>query len=458
MYVDGAVNNNGAGAGIVLTSPEGHLLMSVIHFKFVVTNNEAEYEALINGLKLALEMNVKNLVVFSDSKLVIQQLDLRGVPREDNSKADALAKLERDAVLLGAIPLEIQEIPSIHEMELMVVDQAPMITWMTPIQEYIQKGILPEDKGAARRLKYQDASSLAMKVLQQGYYWPTLKSDAMKFTRACDQCQCFENYSSIPATLLTSMMSPWPFSIWGINLIGELPTAKGVLSMLWFGIPYKLVSDNGKQFDGKEVRKLCDDLKIKKDFATVYNPQSNGKTEDVNKIIKHTLKTKLEENKGNWPEELQMVLWSYNTTPRSTTGESPFMLSYGFEAMVPVEVGSRSFRRDHYDKESNEVNQWLHLDFLEETRAISSLRLAAYQKRVSRLYDRRVRVRRLRVGDLVLRRVMPHTRISSHGVFGANWEGPYKIKSVLWEGTFHLEDLGGNHIPRAWNVDHLKKY
>ncbi|XP_074327466.1 uncharacterized protein LOC141665378 [Apium graveolens] len=75
LHVDGAVNNGGAGAGIVLVSPEGHHLMSAIHFKFYVTNNDAEYEALINGLQISLEMGVRNLIARSDSELVVNQVN-----------------------------------------------------------------------------------------------------------------------------------------------------------------------------------------------------------------------------------------------------------------------------------------------------------------------------------------------------------------------------------------------
>ena len=104
------------------------------------------------------------------------------------------------------------------------------------------------------------------------------------------------------------------------------------------------------------MQEFFEALGIKRSFAAVYHPQTNGQTEAINKIIKHTLKAKLEESKGNWPEELPQVLWSYNTTPRSTTGQTPFSLTYGCEAMVPVEVGAGSFRRDHYDPQANEVN------------------------------------------------------------------------------------------------------
>ncbi|XP_074352596.1 uncharacterized protein LOC141691737 [Apium graveolens] len=75
LHVDGAVNNGGPGAGIVLVFLEGHHLISAIHFKFYTTNNDAEYEALINGLKIALEMGVRNLIAKSDSELVVNQVN-----------------------------------------------------------------------------------------------------------------------------------------------------------------------------------------------------------------------------------------------------------------------------------------------------------------------------------------------------------------------------------------------
>ncbi|XP_074374785.1 uncharacterized protein LOC141715206 [Apium graveolens] len=146
LHVDGAVNNNGAGAGIVLITPEGHHLMSAIHFKFYVTNNDAKYETVINGLKIALKVGVVNLIAQSDSELVVNQVNggfqargprrelymrcvqhllakfgssrLEGLPREENNNADALAKMgsQMDSVQLGQILLGIQEIPSIPEV------------------------------------------------------------------------------------------------------------------------------------------------------------------------------------------------------------------------------------------------------------------------------------------------------------------------------------------------------
>ncbi|XP_074370785.1 uncharacterized protein LOC141711948 [Apium graveolens] len=125
----------------------------------------------------------------------------------------------------------------------------------------------------------------------------------------------------------------------------------------------------------------------------------------------------------------------------TTTGETPFSLIYECEALVPVEVGAGSFRRDNYYSEANEVNHRLYLDMIEETWEDAQIRITAYQQRTTRHYNSKVRARAFKVGDLVLARVMPNTKVVSHEVFGANWESPYKIKSVLWEGTYHLNDM-----------------
>ncbi|XP_074347670.1 uncharacterized protein LOC141686541 [Apium graveolens] len=75
LFVDGTSNGDGAGAGIELINPEAHKIRLATHLAFHATNNDAEYEALINGLKLDLEMKVENLNVFSDSMIVVYQIN-----------------------------------------------------------------------------------------------------------------------------------------------------------------------------------------------------------------------------------------------------------------------------------------------------------------------------------------------------------------------------------------------
>ena len=115
-----------------------------------------------------------------------------------------------------------------------------------------------------------------------------------------------------------------------------------------------------------------------KSFLVVVHPQSNGQVKAVNKTLKHNLKTKLESHKGAWPEELPHVLWAYRTKVRTSTGETPFSMAFGAEAMVPVEVGMSSHRRISCTQQQNEKLMKNKLDLLEEKRELAKLRIASY--------------------------------------------------------------------------------
>ena len=141
------------------------------------------------------------------------------------------------------------------------------------------------------------------------------------------------------------------------------------------------------------------------------------------------IKTRLEGAKGIWPEELPSVLWAYRTTARTHTGEIPFRLTYGNEAVIPTEIGLTSYRVDNHEKGRNNEAIRLQLDLVDEVRATAEQRLARYQDRMVKHYNSRVRRRDFRVGDLVLRKVMGIARDLTQGKLGPNWEGPYRITS-----------------------------
>ena len=151
-----------------------------------------------------------------------------------------------------------------------------------------------------------------------------------------------------------------------------------------YGLPHTIITDNGKQFDNAAFDGFCEKWKICNIRTSPYHPQANGQVEAVNKIIKHHLKTKLDECKGMWPELLPEVLWAYRTTIRTSTGETPFSLAFGIDTVVPVEIQVPSYRIEQYDSTSNQEGLRLHLDLLEERRDASQMRAAAYQQRIAR--------------------------------------------------------------------------
>ena len=166
------------------------------------------------------------------------------------------------------------------------------------------------------------------------------------------------------------------------------------------------------------------------------------------------IKTRLKGAKGLWPEELPSILWAYRITARTPTGETPFRLTYGTEAVIPVEIGLTTWRTNNYDEGSNDVQLRSNLDLVDEVRAQAEARTRVYQQRMARYYDRRVK----QVGDLVLRKVTLATKDPTQGKLGPTLEGPYRVVRFHRRGTYHLEKLDGDALPHPWNAEHLKKY
>ncbi|KAI5334662.1 hypothetical protein L3X38_024795 [Prunus dulcis] len=287
LFVDGSSNAQGCGAGIVLVSPDKVALEYALRFKFQASNNEAEYEALLAGLRLAKEMDARQIQIFSDSQLVVHQVNqdftakdasmtaylqharhllatfhahsIRQVPRSENSHADALARLA-SALEQGTgrhIHIEFLAQPSTQAPLICTIDHSP--TWMDPILQFLQNQTLPADPAEARRVRHRSAQeghyvlreihegicgnhsgarSLAHKAIRQGYFWPSLHTDAQTFTQKCDKCQRFANIPQLPAEPLTAMVSPWPFAQWGLDLIGPMPEGKGQVKYAVVAVDY----------------------------------------------------------------------------------------------------------------------------------------------------------------------------------------------------------------------------
>jgi len=98
------------------------------------------------------------------------------------------------------------------------------------------------------------------------------------------------------------------------------------------------------------------------------HPQTNGQGEAANKMILRELRKKVGSAKGLWVEEILGILWGCHCTPQSTTGETPFRLTYEADAMIQVEVGEASWRRENFGEEHNSDNLRVDLDLLHEIR------------------------------------------------------------------------------------------
>ena len=225
-----------------------------------------------------------------------------------------------------------------------------------------------------------------------------------------------------------------------------------------FGVPYALISDNGLQFDSKAFRKYYSDLGIKNRYSTPAYPQGNGQAKAVNKVIVNGLKKRLDDTKGKWIEELPHVFWTYRTTPRKSTGDTPFSMLYGAEAVIPLENGFPMMRTSTFTSDGNDELLKKSLDLVEERRENAMVQLAYYQHKLKQGYDMNVKLRPLVLGDLVLRKVLENIRNPAWGKLEPNWEGPYCFTLVAGIGAYYLEDLDKKIVLHLWNVNNLKRY
>nr|GEV96402.1 reverse transcriptase domain-containing protein [Tanacetum cinerariifolium] len=180
LFTDGSSCTNSLRAGLILTYPEGMEFTYALRFRFEATNNEAEYEALIAGLRIAEQMGAKNLQAHVDSRIVANQVNesyvakepgmiqylekvrsltstfkefsIKQVPRGENKKADALSKIASTSFAHLRKQVLVEELKEklIDEKEVLAVVEEEGRTWMTPIYEYLAEGILPDEKKKER--------------------------------------------------------------------------------------------------------------------------------------------------------------------------------------------------------------------------------------------------------------------------------------------------------------------
>nr|KYP44698.1 Retrovirus-related Pol polyprotein from transposon 297 family [Cajanus cajan] len=198
----------------------------------------------------------------------------------------------------------------------------PSPTWMTDITRFITEGVEPTCPSAAKKLRTQAArySVVGGALYRRGFSSPLLK--------CLDPEQA--NY----------VLREVHEGICGSHT-GRRTLAPKVLRAGYYWPTLKT--------DCMEFVKKC--------------------AEDANKVILSELKKRLGAVKGAWAEELSEVLWAYRCTPQSTTQETPFRLTFGTDAMIPVEVGEPSFRRTHFDEDSNDASLRAEIDLVEEIRA-----------------------------------------------------------------------------------------
>nr|CAE02263.2 OSJNBb0049I21.2 [Oryza sativa Japonica Group] len=437
MHFDGSKRLSGTGAGVVLISPTGERLSYVLWIHFSASHNVAEYEALLHGLRIAISLGIKRLIVRGDSQLVVNQVMKEWTCLDDNMMAYRQEAAPSDVFVehlyTPTVPhKDATQVAGTHDVAMVEAD------WREPLIRFLTSQELPQDKDEAERISRRSklyvmheaelykknpsgilqrcvsleegrqllkdihsgicgnhaaARTIVGKAYRQGFFWPTAVSDADKIVRTCEGCQFFARQIHLPAQELQTIPLSWPFAVWGLDMVGPFKKAVGGYTHLFvaidkfskwieakpvvtitadnardfflnivhrFGVPNRIITDNGRQFTGGVFKDFCEDFGIKICYASVAHPMSNGQVERANGMILQGIKARvfdrLKPYAGKWVAQLPSVLWSLRTTPSRATGQSPFFLLYGAEAMLPSEVEFeslrfRNFREERYEED-----------------------------------------------------------------------------------------------------------
>ncbi|KOM40248.1 hypothetical protein LR48_Vigan04g044600 [Vigna angularis] len=128
------------------------------------------------------------------------------------------------------------------------------------------------------------------------------------------------------------------------------------------------------------------------------------------------------------------------------------------DAMLPVEVGEPTVRREIQNLQDNNDELRVELDTLDERREIAMIRAEAQKRLLARRYNTKERPRQFVEGDLVWRKTAEARRNRAAGKLAANWEGPFRVVENLKNRAYRLEYPTGKAIPNTWNASHLKFY
>uniref|UniRef100_A0A3P8S9K2 Gypsy retrotransposon integrase-like protein 1 n=1 Tax=Amphiprion percula TaxID=161767 RepID=A0A3P8S9K2_AMPPE len=209
-----------------------------------------------------------------------------------------------------------------------------------------------------------------LELLRARCYWPGMSSDVAQWIQACDRCQVAKDTQPGAHSFMGRLLASRPNEILAINYTMLEPSRNGLENVLvmtdvfskytlavptrdqlastvaqvlvveWFsnfGVPARIHSDQGRNFESSFIQQLCNLYGIEKSRTTPYHPAGNGQCKHFNRTLHNLLHTLPVSRKRDWSSCLLQVLYSYNSTPHQANGESPFFLMFGQEPRLPVD-------------------------------------------------------------------------------------------------------------------------
>ncbi|XP_011623001.1 uncharacterized protein LOC105420587 [Amborella trichopoda] len=395
MHFDGAFQFERGGVGVVFSTLRDDLVPLSISLLVIKYHNEAEFQILIIGLEIASHMNLKYLIIYEDSELVIMQL--KGVydVQKDNLKPyfntakSLMAKFEE--VVLEYLNNDdvmqlFEECPPYPFGEVIaarkVMQDSSNSAKPLVIKEKEEGEECIDQKDVNHILKEVHAEVCGMNqfgpklynsIIRIGYYWPHMSTDSLMFW-GMDTIGPIDPPSLGHVFILatTNYFSKWAEVIPLKKVLG-LTVANFVHQHIIyrFGVPDRITSNNGPQFGSHHIDPLVNQFRFKWKYSTVNHLGANGLVEALNKTLCDTVRKFVSNTTRDWHERLPKVLWASRIPARGPTQSTPYSLAYGGEVVLPLEIQFPSLRIALHDRMTNKeqaIIRCQELDDLDEKR------------------------------------------------------------------------------------------
>nr|GEU88634.1 reverse transcriptase domain-containing protein [Tanacetum cinerariifolium] len=483
LFTDGSSCTNSSRVRLVLTNPEGMEFTYALRFRFDATNNEAEYEALIAGLRIAKQMGVKNLQANVDSHLVANQVNgtyvakeadmirylekvraltssfkafsIRQVPRIENKKANALSKIASTNFAHLSKKVMVKELKekSISEVKILAVVKEEGDTWMTPIFEYLKDETLPPyvKKPRALRRKSQWFAVINETLYKKSFLRPWLRC-----------------VGPLQANYVLREIHKGSCSM-------HAGTRSVVSKALRIGYYWPTMHK-----DARVLIKACQDCQVHKPIPRnpqqtltpitspwpfckwgidIAGPFPKGPRKVKFLIVAVDYFTKWIEGKpvatitGN---QIKKFVKSKAQLRRRNKSKAGYKKQELDRRAPSLEIGMPTLRTAEVYLVQNNEAMGINLDLLEERREEAAIREAKSKARMEKYYNSKVKNTSFKPGDLVYRN-NDASRTEDTGNLGPTWEGTYEVTEALGKGAYKLKDRDGKQLSRTWNVSNLKK-
>ena len=209
--------------------------------------------------------------------------------------------------------------------------------------------------------------------IRQRFYWPKWEKEVREYVLSCDTCQRVKPMNETPNAPLKIIESKYPYDLIQCDIAGEFNTSNSgnkwflvivdhfskwadvhpmpnataetvakrlVQTMLRFGIPNQILTDQGKNFQSELLQHVYDLLDVYKTKTTAYHPQADGGSEVFIRQFKQmiTCFIKQQDNQKDWDEKIPFLVYAYNTATHTTTGFSPFEIFMGRKQKLPIDL------------------------------------------------------------------------------------------------------------------------